>query len=334
MQASPGRESEPATDNLPTPHDALFKVLLGHPDRAAEFLQMHLPKRIRKLLSDAPPVLLDGHYVDEMLRYSQSDLLFRVQLKSGGEAFLYVLFEHKSAPDFQTPLQLASYMIRIWRRQWEDSPGNRNALWPIIPLVVYHGRGEWTVPLSLFDMVDAGKGPLRAFVRSFSYLVTDLGHMPEDRLARDRGLLAGLLALIYAFRRRAALKALAKVLELLPDDGLLDIATLRYIVSVYDIERAAFENAARMAKPERWEALVGTIAEEWIKQGEARGLARGEARGRSATLARQLERRFGPLPPAARRRIDRATQPELDGWLDAVLNAPTLDAVFRDARER
>ena len=72
MQASPDRESEPATDKPPTPHDALFKVLLGHPDRAAEFLQMHLPKRIRKLLSDAPPVLLDGHYVDEMLRYSQS----------------------------------------------------------------------------------------------------------------------------------------------------------------------------------------------------------------------------------------------------------------------
>ena len=77
-----------------------------------------------------------------------------------------------------------------------------------------------------------------------------------------------------------------------------------------------------------------------MKHGVKHGARRAERRGarsatlRSATLVRLLERRFGPLPPAARRRIDRATQPELDGWLDAVLNAPTLDAVFRDARER
>ena len=34
----------------------------------------------------------------------------------GGEAFVYVLIEHKSAPDVALPLQLAGYMVQIWLR--------------------------------------------------------------------------------------------------------------------------------------------------------------------------------------------------------------------------
>ena len=55
---------------------------------------------------------LDGSFVDEALRGSQSDMLFRVELASGGPAFVYVLAEHKSHADPGNPLQLANYMIR------------------------------------------------------------------------------------------------------------------------------------------------------------------------------------------------------------------------------
>ncbi len=72
---------------------------------------------------------------------------------------------------------------------------------------------------------------------------------------------------------------------------------------------------------------MGTIAERWLKEGEARG----EARTRTAILARQLEHRFGPLPAGVRKRIDGATQEQLDTWLDTVLDAPELQTVFSNA---
>ena len=78
---------------------------------------------------------------------------------------------------------------------------------------------------------------------------------------------------------------------------------------------------------------MGTIAEDLLRRGEARGIELGEARGslraRTEILARLLERRFGPLPARIRKRIDDAAQEQLDAWLEAVLDAPELKAVFR-----
>ncbi len=53
----------------------------------------------------------------------------------------------------------------------------------------------------------------------------------------------------------------------------------------------------------------------------------------SETLARQLKRRFGPLPDAIQAHIAAANLEQLYRWLDAVLDAPTLDAVFGGASE-
>ncbi len=58
------------------------------------------------------------------------------------------------------------------------------------------------------------------------------------------------------------------------------------------------------------------------------GAWRGLIKGRADTLRGQLERRFGPLPQEVRARIDAASLAELDRWLDAVLDAASLDAVL------
>ena len=327
MQAASERSSAPSARNLPTPHDRLFKILLGDPERAADFLHMHLPIEIRELLSDKPPVLLDGNFIDETLGLRQSDLLYRVELRGGKEAFVYVLLEHMSKPDPRTPLRLATYILRIWDRHAETTPEGRLLLRPVIPLVVYNGPRNWNVPLSLIDLVDVREGPLRELLRGFAYQVANLGRIRDSQLARNRGLLAGLLAMIHAYRRPPAAGILVRMLRLSPDGSILEAAIVEFIVRVYSIELEDLASAARKAKPERWEAMMGTIAERWLKEGEARG----EARTRTAILARQLEHRFGPLPAGVRKRIDGATQEQLDTWLDTVLDAPELQTVFSNA---
>ena len=43
---------------------------------------------------------------------------------------------------------------------------------------------------------------------------------------------------------------------------------------------------------------------------------------------RQLSMRFGPLPDEVRARVQSATPPQLDIWVERVLTATTLDDVF------
>ncbi len=74
---------------------------------------------------------------------------------------------------------------------------------------------------------------------------------------------------------------------------------------------------------------MGTAAQAWFEPGEAPGMAEGM----SKTLVRLLQRRFGPLPDGIQTHIAAADLGQLDRWLDAVLDAPTLDVVFGGTSE-
>ena len=67
-----------------------------------------------------------------------------------------------------------------------------------------------------------------------------------------------------------------------------------------------------------------TIAETW----EARGEARGKEQQAQAILRRLLVQRFGLLSTGIIQQIENADLETLDHWLDRVLVAPTLAAVF------
>ncbi len=72
-------------------------------------LQAHLEPWLAALVADEPPVPLDGTFVEEDLRGSQSDKLFQVPLKGGEPGFVHLLLEHKSSPDPGTALQVLKY---------------------------------------------------------------------------------------------------------------------------------------------------------------------------------------------------------------------------------
>ena len=100
------------------------------------------------------------------------------------------------------------------------------------------------------------------------------------------------------------------------------------------IQRAR-EEGVQQGRVEGERAAAGVIQrarEEGVRQGMERGMQQGMERGRvegeRAVLERQLRRRFGRLPPATARRLDRASPADLEAWAENVLDAGTLDEVF------
>ncbi|GAA5236832.1 hypothetical protein GCM10025795_50970 [Verticiella sediminum] len=93
-------------------------------------------------------------------------------------------------------------------------------------------------------------------------------------------------------------------------------------------------------------AYVTSVERIGIEKGLAQGLAQGRLEGRQEgrqegrgeghheglrqALSSLLERRFGPLPPAARERVQTASADTLQIWLLRVLDAARLDDVFED----
>jgi len=63
-------------------------------------------------------------------------------------------------------------------------------------------------------------------------------------------------------------------------------------------------------------------------EGKAEGEVDGEAKGKADSLKRLLTRRFGVLPRWAVQRLDAAAIMQLDGWLEGVLDAQSLEQLI------
>jgi len=68
--------------------------------------------------------------------------------------------------------------------------------------------------------------------------------------------------------------------------------------------------------------------QEGLQKGRQEGLQEGLLAGEATVLARLLSKRFGSLPDDVRVRIYTATADQLEHWGDAILDAPSLAAVF------
>jgi hypothetical protein len=93
-------------------------------------------------------------------------------------------------------------------------------------------------------------------------------------------------------------------------------------------------DAVRIREEERERFL--TTADRIEEEVYARFLATDAVRireeereeGRATILLRLIEKRFGPVPEAARSKVLAATMAELERWLDGILDAPTLAALI------
>ena len=93
---------------------------------------------------------VEGTFVDDDLRQSESDLMFEAGYgqetegagKDTNRLRLYLLFEHQSTPDVWMRYRLLKYCCRIWDADQRDDP-RRTELRPVVPLVFYQRSRAW-----------------------------------------------------------------------------------------------------------------------------------------------------------------------------------------------
>lgn len=270
---------------LINPHDRFFKEVLSQQDAARDFLRYYLPAEVAGLLDYSSLEVRKDSFVDKELQEHFSDLLYEVKLRDGRDAYVYVLFEHKSYPEPLIAFQLLRYMVRIW----EQSLKQGAALSPILPVVVYHGQAAWKIPLDLRGLFGL-PGELEPFLPDYGYWLCDLSRYSDEDIKGVVTLRVAMLLLKYIFREdlRQRLPDIVTLLGKLSEQrtGLEYLETvLRYLSCATDrITEDDLKQAVEAAFPERGE-LMSTVAEKWIEQGLQQGLLDGIELG--------LELKFG-----------------------------------------
>ena len=313
------------SNQLANIHDGFFKHVLGDPQLAGAFLREHLPPDVVDLLGPEPPEAVPGSFVDEELRQHHSDLLFRIQLKAGRNAFAYVLMEHKSSPDRVARLQLLRYVVRMLT-DWYNQNQHQLPLPPVLPLLAYQGPRGWTFSCEFTDLFGAVPEPLRPYLPAFRHAVIDLTQIDDADLSVELRLRALLKVLKYT--RRPDLNECLDVV--LAEWSTLDEKDYSAILTYIDkgaavvIDYKAWREKLLRHVPDRAERIMGALTQPYYEM----GIAEGEAKGEAKLLTRLLEKRFGVVPPLLRERIFSANAGQIESWAERAFDAPDLHAIF------
>ena len=335
---------------MATPHDALFKAIFASPDDAAGLIRPLLPAKAAAAINWSTLAVAPGSFVDEALRHRHADLLFSVRM-NGRAALVFILLEHKSRGDRFTALYLLSYLVRIWMR-WREQNPHAKYLPRIIPLVLHHGRRPWRAPTSLSGLFDPGDldpaslAHLDTLGADLRFRVDDLATTDEDDLrTREVSPLAQLtLAFLRSLREAddtAALATMARWLDAVgrvlaaPGGGERIVVLWSYVLQVTSVPTEQLAALVATVGPDAEATLMSTANKlraegraQGRTEGRSEGRSEGQIEGRADLLLRLLTQRFGPLPTPITDRVRAGTTADLDRWADAVLTAPSLDAVF------
>jgi predicted transposase YdaD len=344
----------------PRPHDALFKSAFESPSTAAALLRELLPGTVRSAIAWRTLSGEHGSFVDALLADHHSDLLFSARLRAGKRELVYFLLEHQSADDPTMPLRMLSYQSRIWDRFVEQHPGARLA--PIIAMLVTHVPGGWNGARAfeeLFDPAVVALPELAALVPRFSMIVDDLARLSDGNLAA-RPLPAFPRLALWLLRDARDFATfldsfdawIPAMLELgrtrSGRDRLTTLVTYMFrVISPLHLEPL---RAKLRTLGSRTEELAMTIAEQLrkegiqeglkkgreqglkngVKKGRKEGLKKGHEQGRLATLRSMLLFKFHTLGAKHEARLKAATPEAIDRYLQRLLTADSLAAVFDD----
>jgi hypothetical protein len=247
-------------------------------------------------------------------------------------------------------LRVLDYLVQIYKgqmRAWEQHAGSARGfrLQPVLPVVLYTGTAAWPAIGRLTDLMDLGD-TFRDVTPEFKPLFVSLPSRSRTELESSGGELGWILELVRQRRAPAAeFEGLVRrVVAHLEGLGATEAGRWRDLLSyllalIYhdrgELERDQLRELIAMSvrsddRRREVQAMGRTIAEALRDEGRAEGLAQGRAEeavhSRQQMLLRLLRIRFRKVPKKVEGVILATTDvTQLDGWVDQVLTAQTLD---------
>ncbi len=260
--------------------DKLFKIAFTDPRVMRDLLQAHFPQDILKNMDLSTLKIEKNSFVSKNYRNSETDLLYSVRYKDA-TAFIYILCEMQGKIDKDMLLRLMGYMhsfFDLHRKQYPKTP-----LPVVYPIVIYAGKKIWNAPLNFFDLFGKNKHLVKSiFTKDVSFI--DIHRLPDNDIEQHRWV--GLFELVLKYRHvQDFVQFLQKILpwlnELEVNDGGDYAGTvINYVVNELEAEnKTLFIEAANQHLSERLRGEVMTLAQQFVLEGEQRGIQIGEQRG-------------------------------------------------------
>ncbi|CBG87607.1 Rpn family recombination-promoting nuclease/putative transposase [Citrobacter rodentium] len=271
-----------------TPHDAIFKTFLTHPETAHDFLSLHLPSGLRKLCDLHTLKLESTSFIEERLQAYYSDVLWSLKTTEG-DGYIYVVIEHQSRPDAHMAFRLMRYAIAAMQNHLD---AGHKTLPLVVPMLFYHGAVS-PYPFSLC-WLDEFANPLMARqLYSAAFPLVDITVVPDDEIMQHRRM--ALLEFIQKHIRQRNLMGLVDKLASLIVSGSANDSQLKALFNYLLIQHGhkprfgQFVRAIANQVPEHKESFMN-IVEKIRRAGQRKGKREGMQLGLEQGLQEGLQK--------------------------------------------
>ncbi|HCT7668117.1 TPA: Rpn family recombination-promoting nuclease/putative transposase [Klebsiella quasipneumoniae] len=259
-----------------TPHDAVFKRFLRHPETANDFLMLYLPEAIRQRCDFATLRLQSASFIDEDLRAWYSDVLWSVRTTCGA-GYIYVVIEHQSSPDNHMAFRLMRYAIAAMQRHLD---AGHKTLPLVVPMLFYHGATS-PYPFSLNWLDEFADPQLAKRLYGSQFPLIDVTVMPDDEIVQHRR-----VALLELMQKHIRQRDLSDITESLAAVVMLGYTSPRQLRMLFHYmlqygntaEPGVFLRRLARRLPQYEETLM-SIAQKLKQEGRHEGRQEGRLEG-------------------------------------------------------
>ncbi len=253
--------------------------------------------------------------------------------------YVYLHIEHQSRPRVRMALDMVTYKLLAIQDLTRDNFHIGDKLPTVFGVVFYNGEAAWNVSTSLLEMLQPLEGSPDS-LDFWSYKLIDAQRLDLEELVGADSPLLGLFRLEQLGDVGDLGQVAAELQSTLGSgDEELEEAFVTFINEAV-LPKLTPEGERRLRIEDLQEVptmvtqRIERITQGWLLEGKKEGKKEGEQigirKGELAMLRRQLERRFGELPPKAVELLERADVHLLLEWGDRVLTAANLDEVFEE----
>ena len=218
------------TDYNKKTRDSNSKVIFDDNILCAQFLKDYVPLPILKSIRPEDIEDISERYVPLFTSEREADVVKKINLPDKNSVFLVSLIEHKTEVDYNVIMQLLRYMCYIWedyqketlkksaeqsKRSMETEEKILTSTYkdfkypPIIPIIYYEGKGDWTAAMNLKDRIYLSD-VFEAYIPDFTYVLMRLHDYSNEQLM-EHGNEMSLILLLNKLQSLADLEGLSEL---------------------------------------------------------------------------------------------------------------------------
>ena len=173
--------------------DSGGKLIFGDNLLCSQFLRDYVDLPGLKDVTSEDIEDVSDQFVPLFAEERNADRVKRVQLKKGNVEeppfFLVSLIEHKTQVEYNVSMQIFRYMVYIWEAYEKEMEKVHKGISkrknfrypPILPIVYYEGRNEWTAPMDFKSRVNRSD-EFGDYIPDFKYYLVPIQKYSNDEL--------------------------------------------------------------------------------------------------------------------------------------------------------